>query len=155
MGRVMSSTILPAVKQSLNRLTKIVFWANKFVFYYMGTSGLDESIGLAVSNDGINWTKDATNPIFHKDDGVTWRNKRTYTPVVIADQMWFSGRDVDTGVYAIGYATAPCTPVSIDYLTEGSLLAQVNTEVSFEATIVGGCGQIDALWDFGDETVES
>ena len=53
----------------------------------------------------------------------------------------------------------PCTLVSIDYLTEGPLLAQVNTEVSFEATIVGGCGQIDAFWDFepgtGDDQFES
>jgi len=31
-------------------------WANKFVAYYMGTTGVNhESIGLAVSNDGINW----------------------------------------------------------------------------------------------------
>jgi len=31
-------------------------WANKFVAYYMGTTGVNhESIGLAVSNDGVNW----------------------------------------------------------------------------------------------------
>ena len=197
---------------------KASVWANKFVMYYNGTTGADEFLGLAVSNDGLNWQgyngglapvldstdgawdsryvgfgtviresddvfhlwysggsdyslnngigyafstdgitwiKDAGNPIFHKGDGVGWRDDRTYTPMVIGDQMWFSGKDANTDIYAIGYATAPCTPVSIDYLTEGPLLAQVNTEVSFEATIVGGCGQIDALWDFDDGTFDS
>jgi hypothetical protein len=127
--------------------------------WFCGGPNTNHGIGYAWSNDGINWVKDADNPIFHKGDGVSWRDDRTYTPMVIGDQMWFSGKDVDTGVYAIGYATAPCTPVSIVYLTEGPLLARVNTEVSFEATIVGGCGQIDALWDFepgtGDEQSES
>lgn len=128
--------------------------------WFCGGPNTNYGIGYAWSNDGITWVKDADNPIFHKGDGVGWRDDRTYTPMVIGDQMWFSGKDADTGIYAIGYATAstPCTPVSIDYLTEGPLLAQVNTEVSFEATIVGGCGQIDALWDFepgtGDEQFE-
>jgi predicted GH43/DUF377 family glycosyl hydrolase len=146
-------------------------WANKFVFYYMGTDGSTESIGLAVSNDGvhwqgynggvapvlagrgagywdetyvgyptvfkenddayhmwycggwwyggtgmghgigyafsedgINWARDDENLIFHNEDGVDWRDERTYTPVVIGEQMWFSGKDADTGIYAIGYA---------------------------------------------------
>lgn len=120
--------------------------------WFCGGPNTNYGIGYAWSNDGINWVKDADNPIFHKGDGVCWRDDRTYTPMVIGDQMWFSGKDADTGVYAIGYATAPppCTPVSIVYLTEGPLLAQVNTEVSFEATIVDGCGQIDALWDYDD-----
>ena len=125
--------------------------------WFCGGPNTNYGIGYAWSTDGINWVKDADNPIFHKGDSVGWRDDRTYTPMVIGDQMWFSGKDADTGIYAIGYATAPtpCTPVSIDYLTEGPLLAQVNTEVSFEATIVGGCGQIDALWDFDDGTVDS
>ena len=143
-------------------------WANKFVMYYDGTTGGDESLGLAVSNDGINWrgyadglapvfagtgvggdwdagyvsratvikagdddyhmwysggvgkmnegigyassmdginwARDA-NSIFYKDDGVGWRDNRTYTPMVIGDEMWFTGKS-STGVYAIGYATS-------------------------------------------------
>lgn len=72
--------------------------------WYCGGPNTNHGIGYAWSNDGINWTKDATNPIFHKDDGVPWRDMRTYTPMVIGDQMWFSGKDADTGIYAIGYA---------------------------------------------------
>jgi len=147
---------------------KASVWANRFVMYYDGTTGADEFLGLAVSNDGlnwrgyndgaspvldstpgawdsgyvafgtvikegddvfhlwfsggnddtlnngigyasstdgINWVKDADNPIFHKSDGVDWRDNRTYTPMVIGDEMWFTGKDSETGVYAIGYAT--------------------------------------------------
>jgi hypothetical protein len=72
--------------------------------WYCGGPNTNYGIGYAWSNDGINWAKDAANPIFHKDDGVPWRDMRTYTPVVLGDQMWFSGRDADTGIYAIGYA---------------------------------------------------
>lgn len=193
---------------------KASVWANKFVMYYNGTTGADEFLGLAVSNnglnwqgyndgaapvldstdgswdsgyvgfgtviresdslfhlwysggsdyslnngigyasstDGINWVKDADNPIFHRDDDVAWRNNRTYTPMVIGDQMWFSGKS-SAGVYAIGYATPSCTPVSIQSLAAAPLVIQVGTPVDFEASIAGGCGEIDALWDFDDGT---
>lgn len=148
-------------------VNKASVWANKFVMYYDGTTGGDESMGLAVSNDGlnwqgynnganpvldssasgwdsdyvgfgtiikesdnvfnmwycggcefslnngigyasstdgINWVKDAGNPIFHNSDGVDWRNDRTYTPMVIGNEMWFTGKDAATGHYTIGYA---------------------------------------------------
>jgi len=77
--------------------------------WFCGGPNTNHGIGYAWSNDGINWTKDAANPIFHKDDGVTWRNERTYTPIVIGNQMWFSGmhKDGDISIYAIGYAISP------------------------------------------------
>jgi len=82
-----------------------------FQFWYCGgITGTNEGIGYAQSADGIFWMKDATNPIFHKTDGVAWRNNRTYTPCVIGNQMWFSGRSTP-GVYAIGYATGKDDPV--------------------------------------------
>jgi hypothetical protein len=75
--------------------------------WFCGGPNTNHGIGYACSNDGINWNKDAANPIFHKGDNVEWRDERTYTPVVIGDQMWFSGKDKDTGIYAIGYAISP------------------------------------------------
>jgi uncharacterized repeat protein (TIGR01451 family) len=87
-------------------------------FWYSGggpASGGNEGIGYASSSDGINWTRDAGNPLIYKDDGVAWRDDRTYTPCVIYSptrfdghgevstyKMWFTGRS-SAGVYAIGY----------------------------------------------------
>jgi hypothetical protein len=87
--------------------------------YWNSDSGVGHGIGYAFSTDGISWIRDASNPIFHKDDGVDWRDKRTYTPVVIGDQMWFTGKDADTGVYSIGYAIPE--PATICLLGLGGL----------------------------------
>jgi hypothetical protein len=90
--------------------------AGTFHFWYSGGSGpVHEGIGYAVSTDGINWTKNVDNPIFHISDGVSWRDVRTYTPAVLYSasrfdghgspeqyKMWFTG---DDGINrAIGYA---------------------------------------------------
>ena len=88
--------------------------------WFCGGPGTNHGIGYATSLDGINWTKDQNNPIFHKDDEVAWRSKRTYTPMVIYDadhfsghgpccywKMWYSGKEGSN--YAAGYAGAgPC-----------------------------------------------
>jgi predicted GH43/DUF377 family glycosyl hydrolase len=67
-----------------------------FDLYYSGgvDSVLNQGIGYASSTDGINWVKSTSNPIFSIYDGVTWRADRTYTPMVIGDQMWFTGRSL-------------------------------------------------------------
>ena len=157
-----------------NPVDEASVWANKFVMYYDGTTGGSESLGLAVSNDGINWrgyndgvapvlagtgvggdwdagyvsratiikdgpddynmwysggvgamnhgigyassadginwTRDADNPIFYITDGVAWRDNRSYTPMVIGNEMWFTGKST-AGVYSIGHAQAVPIPV--------------------------------------------
>lgn len=84
---------------------------NWHMWYSGGQAASSEGIGYATSSDGLTWTRSANNPIFHKNDGVAWRNARTYTPAVIQDngpayKMWFGGRDTAAGNYAVGYATA-------------------------------------------------
>ena len=78
------------------------------MWYSGGQLANKEGIGYAHSSDGLNWVRDASNPIMHQSDGVSWRADRTYTPRVIKDgsvyKMWFSGKDAG-GNYAIGYAT--------------------------------------------------
>jgi len=107
--------------------------------WFCGGPNTNYGIGYAWSNDGINWTKDATNPIFHKGDGVDWRDERTYTPVVIGDQMWFSGKDADTGIYAIGYATS--TPVCYCFgfdspMDRGPVKVKKNRVLPFKADLL-------------------
>ena len=88
------------------------------MWYSGGTGTMNHGIGYATSPDGIHWTRDGDNPIFHKDDGVGWRDDRTYCPAVLKDgsayKMWFAGKD--SGDYSIGYATAapPVLEVGID-----------------------------------------
>jgi len=88
-----------------SRATVIKENDDAYHMWYSGGDGrMDHGIGYAFSTDGINWTRDATNPIFYKDDGIAWRDDRTYCPVVIGDEMWFTGKS-SAGVYSIGYAT--------------------------------------------------
>ena len=86
------------------------------MWYSGGTGTMNHGIGYATSPDGINWTRDANNPILHIDDGVGWRNNRTYTPMVIKDgnsyKMWYTGKDGVSDNYSIGYATG-VPPVKI------------------------------------------
>jgi len=86
------------------------------LWYSGGRTQAGDGIGHATSSDGINWQRDPNNPIFYKNDGILWRNDRTYTPSVLYDpngfetgscpnlKMWFTGK---TGSeYTIGYANA-------------------------------------------------
>jgi hypothetical protein len=90
------------------------------MWYSGGVGSMNHGVGYATSSDGINWTSNGGNPIFHKDDGVTWRNSRTYCPAVLKDgssyKMWLAGKDRETAAYSIGYATAapPVLEVEID-----------------------------------------
>lgn len=84
------------------------------------TRSTAHGIGHAYSTDGVNWTRDADNPVFSVFDGVPWRSYRCYTPTIvfkeacqIVVQMWFNGaiRPQDSPeTNAIGYATLllPC-----------------------------------------------
>jgi len=90
------------------------------MWYSGGVGTMNHGIGYATSPDGIDWTRHADNPVFHKDDGVGWRDSRTYCPAVLKDgatyKMWFAGRGQESGNYAIGYAGAapPIVEVKID-----------------------------------------
>ena len=94
----------------VSRATIIKVGASDYRMWFSGGVGtMNHGIGYATSVDGITWTKSVCNPIFHKDDGVSWRDSRSYCPMVIYQggtwKMWFSGKDIATGNYAIGYAT--------------------------------------------------
>ncbi len=84
-------------------------------WYSGGTTALHHGIGYAVSADGIHWSKSLDNPIFHINDGVSYRTARTYTPMVVRStggfdghgpaaeyKMWFTADDGSNR--AIGYA---------------------------------------------------
>lgn len=80
--------------------------------YQMWYSGAPQEntyrIGYATSPDGINWTKDAANPVLNVGGAGTFDSIALWTPNVYSDgtgyQMWYSGGLTISG---IGYATAP------------------------------------------------
>jgi len=138
----------------VSRATIIKNGDGDFEMWYSGGVGaMNHGIGYATSPDGINWTRDANNPIFHKDDGVGWRDSRTYCPAVIQDgsayKMWLTGKDKESGDYSIGYATVvpPVTEVDIDIKpgsypnsinlkSKGVVPVAVLTSDDFDASIV-------------------
>lgn len=79
-----------------------------FQMWYSGSGGAnaEKGLGYATSEDGINWTRDPYNPIFHKNDNVKWRQNETHWPSVLKKddcyKMWYSGRH--GGKHSIGYA---------------------------------------------------
>ena len=110
-------------KTYVSRSTVIQENDDAYHMWYSGGDGrMDHGIGYAFSTDGINWTRDASNPIFYKDDGVAWRTSRTYCPMVIGDEMWFSGLS-SAGVYTVGYASgAGSGPVIPEPVTMAGLM---------------------------------
>ena len=95
----------------VSRATVVKEGPDAYHMWFSGGDGsMDDGIGYASSADGIGWTRATGNPIFYKDDGLGWRSDRTYTPMVIGDEMWFTGKS-STGVYSVGYATGPQAPI--------------------------------------------
>lgn len=113
---------------------------NDYEMWYSGGVGAsNHGIGHATSTDGLVWTKDASNPIFYKNDGIAWRDSRTYTPSVIKDgsvyKMWFSGKDVANGNYSLGYAILTPTPVTnieTPTLASGSTCGNYDVDISVQ-----------------------
>jgi hypothetical protein len=95
-------------KNYVSRCTVLKVGNSYHMWYSGGDGSMDQGIGYATSNDGFTWTKDPNNPIFHINDGVSWRSGRSYCPSVMevkgTFKMWFAGRAGSN--YAIGYATA-------------------------------------------------
>ena len=81
---------------------------SSYKLWYTGDDGSNPSrIGLATSNDGTTWTKEAANPVLSPSQ--TWEAKGISAASIISDsgiyKMWYTGRDSD-GVSRIGYATS-------------------------------------------------
>jgi uncharacterized repeat protein (TIGR01451 family) len=84
------------------------------MWYSAGPWEMRQGIGYATSPDGLTWTRDAGNPVFHKSDigypGYPWRQNWCYTPMVLrADNlwmMWYSGEGGEGQCLGLAYASA-------------------------------------------------
>jgi len=89
----------------------LVLKASPYAMWYAGWNVSDvESIGYATSNDGINWTKYASNPILIPGTSGKWDDYGVYGPSVIKDgstyKMWYAGFSYANSLAQIGYATS-------------------------------------------------
>lgn len=80
-----------------------------YSMWYSATSdGYTWSVGLAVSNDGINWTKYSGNPVLTYDPSIQWRSVRVFALSVLETPsglvMWFFGSNIQ--VQRVGVATS-------------------------------------------------
>lgn len=76
--------------------------------------GYGQQTGYATSNDGINWSKYAGNPILSRGNDGTWDHNLASFPSVLFDddgtlKMWYTGRDKDS------------LPANLDYYWETGL----------------------------------
>jgi len=89
---------------------------NTYVMTYSaGETNNNQAIGIAYSENGINFTKSSTNPIFSVDNKVAWRTDRTYNSYIMFDdglwRMYFQGNAA--GNYSVGMATSAIPVTSI------------------------------------------
>lgn len=85
-------------------------WDYRFVMYYDGTSGGTESLGLAYSVDGIDWTAYASSPVLPYGGSGAWDAAFATFGTVFQDEngyhLWYSGGQ-STSHEGIGYASSP------------------------------------------------
>ena len=76
----------------------VLFDGANFRMWYHGHDGSSFRIGYATSEDGIEWTKDALNPILDLGPLGSWDDRHVETPVVLmlddtTFYMWYAGND--------------------------------------------------------------
>lgn len=90
----------------------VIYFNNKFLMYYSTKSEIHSFnsgfIGMAESNDGINWTFKSQNPEISNLDTNNWQTTLVAHPFVFEDngklKMYFSGISVYNNMYQIGLA---------------------------------------------------
>jgi uncharacterized repeat protein (TIGR01451 family) len=91
------------------RAPVVLYLDGLYRMWYTGDDGSGPSqIGLASSTDGVNWTKEASNPVLSPSE--SWEEQGIRAGSVVSDgsvyRMWYTGYD-SGWVARIGYATSP------------------------------------------------
>lgn len=87
----------------------VIFNGSNYDMWYGGGLFMAWKIGYASSPDGIQWERDANNPVLNVGAAGAWDDKFVAFPSVMYDstslkyKMWYHGRD-SKEIAAIGYA---------------------------------------------------
>jgi len=80
----------------------------KFHMWYAGYDGTNLKIGYATSDNGLEWDKDASNPVLDLGASGSWDSVEVSNPTVVLEngiyQMWYAGYDGNN--LRIGYAAS-------------------------------------------------
>ena len=86
----------------------VLFDGSTYKMWYAGHDGIRWKIGLATSPDGIDWTKESTNPVLDIGSSGSWDDEDVLNPsVLLIDTtyfMWYTGNG--GGNNQIGLATS-------------------------------------------------
>jgi uncharacterized repeat protein (TIGR01451 family) len=122
---VLSGTDVPG-DWDADYVSRATIWregpADYRMWYSAGIGAMHDGLGYATSPDGLNWTRDPANPIFHKNDTVypnyPWRQNRSYTPMVLRAGdlwlMWYSGEDGGGKTIGVAYVSAEVPTPLVD-----------------------------------------
>ncbi|MCK5559182.1 MAG: hypothetical protein KAJ51_01255 [Thermoplasmata archaeon] len=88
----------------------VIYNGSGYMMWYEGRPGsIGWEIGLATSQDGIQWTKYSGNPVLKMGTGGSWEDLCLSGPTVIFDgntyKMWYMGESSSIS-WKIGYATS-------------------------------------------------
>jgi len=88
---------------------RVIFQDTIYLMWYTGGDGAHSRTGLAISSDGIHWTKSAQNPVLDVGPGA-WDAGAAYEGYVVkvdsGYKMWYTGGD-RSGNWKLGYASSP------------------------------------------------
>jgi len=89
---------------------RVIRDGSRYLMYYRGNGGGSVQTGLAVSNDGITWTKDPRNPVLPLGGSGSWDQSGTEPGGVFVDHgmfhMFYNGASPGSPE-AVGLATSP------------------------------------------------
>lgn len=110
---------------------------NSFKMWYLncGTGNVG-TIGYAISNDGINWTRPLSQPVLSPGSNGSWDGATiSVGPVIKVDgiyRMYYGGRAMQGGYTSIGLATSP-DGITWTKKTNPVLVGQGNWEGNIDA----------------------
>ncbi len=118
----------PEVWDLIHVLDPFVINDDSYKMWYTGQTNLYNQIGYATSSNGLNWTKNNSNPVLVAGSATAWDDAGVSNPSVLFDngiyKMWYTG--VTNSIYQIGYATSSDGIAWIKYATNPVLVPDVS-----------------------------
>jgi predicted GH43/DUF377 family glycosyl hydrolase len=88
----------------------VLFSEGLYRMYFAGYDGVHWRVGLAMSDDGLSWTRYPDNPVLVPGGVLDWDSSHVNWPFVVYNgtgyQMWYAGSSDGGASWGIGYASS-------------------------------------------------